>query len=566
MRIFFSLWIPVFCHTIINSQSILPSVSVTGNLHYTNFDLDKDGNKYFLFYVEYPDTFWINDQPRYDLLNLKKYGDFYNNLFLIKCDTKNNLINLSHIYSNLHSGIIEVDEDQSAYLTVVCNSDTLFFNDSMIINRQFKKSSVLLRLNKNLQLVDYLVFKNATELNSKIRFSNDRMFISGTFVDTFEINGLKLICYPKTSLNINSFVCSLSKNLDSIFYLVNFGGTGYDIISDIEIDKYNNLYFCGSATSKYLNIGADSFNRPDDRYSSRYIFGKIDSAGLLDWHYQTGCSKSETLNDISFSQNGDLLILGSFYTTQITIDNQVLYNPYYPKINSFISQWTRNGDFVNLKHFNQSGPIDIKEVNLDLEQNHWITLSTFDTLIDARGHEYHIEPYGNFYFCKLDNKFDIIHVNYVTSSDGFGIHGIKFDNQGHLIAKLWYKGKYLMYNDSIIIDSIQQISPLGFPTFLLVDFDQLLTNLQEYFNNSKRFLLYPNPSSGSIHIKASTGNIYFNKIILYNSKGLKLLEKDYGQNTSECNLEIPNLGMGIFIVCLFQKGNLITAQKLIINK
>ena len=261
-------------------------ISQSGLISRWDFRIDKEGNVYTLSEINPIDSFWVNNLP----INLIKDGKndpgTYSSLILSKFSEDKTLQRHCQIFGKLSSRSFDINENGNSFIALSSNSDTLVFNDSVIVNSKFTFNLILLKIGRNFNLEKVLLVENGGLYYTDIKVSNHSLYLGSGYCDTMRIINESLICPKRTPHTNGYFVCCLSINLDSIIYLKDFEGFGYNSVYDLSLDDKENINFCGRSNARKLIISGVDIDMPEINRPWFFI-GSLSKSGKLNWIYKT---------------------------------------------------------------------------------------------------------------------------------------------------------------------------------------------------------------------------------------------------------------------------------------
>lgn len=135
-------------------------------------------------------------------------------------------------------------------------------------------------------------------------------------------------------------------------------------ISDITTDESGNIFIIGSFAAKTIIIGLDTLSNLGT--SSIYI-AKCDSNGNVLWARSSGSDSYCEGKRITTNANGDILIAGNYYSSSLTIENTTLPNS--GEWDFFMAKYNTNGDLLWANHVGEEKSELINSISTDQNGN-----------------------------------------------------------------------------------------------------------------------------------------------------------------------------------------------------
>ncbi len=407
----------------IKSQSWTWGIKATGtSQNYNAIDLNVDGDGNMILAGYYRLNFNLGN------FSLSSPDDYYRDMYLVKINSNKEIIWLKNIEANENYGntiALKTDDEGNVFLTGAADNQ-------------------------------YGIVKYDANGN-KIWTNNETAGASSIAFDQEEN------IYVAGGMGWSYFVAKLDKNGHTIWKKSQWYNYSDAIsISDIEVDRFGNIYFTGYFT---IDIQLDDQITLVNSSTSRYrwcLFGKMDTNGNFIWAKNFQGTVGETPK-LSLSRNDEIIITGS-YRYNLKIENETIETVASNNWNaSFLSKLNINGNLIWLKKgslntINSEGD-KIVDSKIDFDGNIYVTGGFYGD----------ISPFSNGY------------VTYVE----------KYDKNG---SNIWrYNNMNGGYSKALDIDNLGNLYHTGY-------------NSQENYINS-------NTSSLSAGIgQFSTGSTTFNKI------------------------------------------------------
>jgi hypothetical protein len=411
---------------------------------------------------------------------------------------------------------------------------------------------------------------NGNTIWAKNYFTNNAT--NCTIVRTDNINNILMCGFTAgNSLSFGSTTLSNPTPGQNMFFVVKMDTTGNAIwanplppstytISNLVTDNNNNIYLFGSFKGKYFVIGNDSLKNSDTSGMTRDLFIlKLNSNGTKIWmksYFQLVnnapvteigyglCENKNALyilfgygnnnrvtalssnsgsikwtkeivnsscnqNSIAVQKNKNRLVfvvntLTGFGNTNSIIDNYILNQPYIVISDS-------SGNIENIKYPSNVPSTKLISVFTDNTDNIYLTGTNTGTA-NVGGINF---TYGVPFIVMYNDNLNFAYwgATIQTNSNGI-ISDVVLDN-----SKNVYVFGNTGSNISIKFGNINLIKTNSIDIFL-AKIDGMV-NVSENYKSNTHFLVYPNPSSGTIYLKSSLNH---SKIKIYNVLGQIVLE------------------------------------------
>jgi hypothetical protein len=133
--------------------------------------------------------------------------------------------------------------------------------------------------------------------------TNGNVYLTGIFYQNLTIGNTTL----SNSGGADIFLVKYDKN-GSFLWLKKAGGSGYDVVEEIEVDSSGNIYMTGYfyGTADFNNLSLTSGGASD------VFLAKYDTNGEIIWVKKAGGSNSDTGKSLFIGENEDVYLTGDF--------------------------------------------------------------------------------------------------------------------------------------------------------------------------------------------------------------------------------------------------------------
>jgi hypothetical protein len=276
-----------------------------------------------------------------------------------------------------------------------------------------------------------------------------------------------------------------------------FGGTGYDNLYSIAIDKLNNVYIVGNFHSPSINFGGSDIPLTGGDWSDVYI-AKFDSSGIHLWSKGFGGSYIDGAMSVAIDSSNNVYMTGWFSSSNITFGGPVFTNSGSSDI--FLVKFDANGNHIWSRSFGGSGADEPYVIALDKSNNVYLsglytsssisfggntitntnpsTADIFLVKLDSNGTHLWSKGFGGSwwdytYGISVEKSNNVIiggmftsqSINFggdtINSSGNFDAFFAKFDSNGNHICSRGYGGGGYDYGYSVAVDSAGSILLYG---------------------------------------------------------------------------------------------------------
>jgi hypothetical protein len=155
--------------------------------------------------------------------------------------------------------------------------------------------------------------------------ANGNSFITGYFSSkTINFGNTVLIKKGDGEYNSDAFIAKIGGD-GNVVWAKSIGGLGEEDGSSISADGKGNVFITGHFKDKSITIGATTINNAGGDAATYDIFlAKYDDAGNALWAKSFGGSDSEQGSCISTDGNGNVIMTGYYYSTEISFATTTL--------------------------------------------------------------------------------------------------------------------------------------------------------------------------------------------------------------------------------------------------
>ncbi len=416
---------------------------------------------------------------------------------------------------------------------------------------------------------NYKNLQEITEFGKTLVLDNEEnVYTIGLFYGKIELKNDVIKAEGKQDI----FISKHDKD-GNMLWINSVGNVGNESITNLLIDKTNNLYLVGKSSEKTLTNSKNNesafiskFNssgnllwskkinpQQQSNFSVKKTFLSLDKIYLLTKYEEEDNKKNndiliydfdgiiiESKNivstpntkaiDFNVNSKKEVLILN---VSEIKVKNKSIYH---------VIKYNRNGDIIWNREYKNS--IDFKPTQLVIQDDNFLVIGEF---------------FGNLHFNNvIFNGFsDILIFNHYNNGDIKGIDAHTGYGQNKMNQILIKKDRiYLVgqFFDELKINNKILKSYGKSDAFILVNkFDNEIVNNTDY-------LIYPNPNNGEFFIKTTTE---VDKVEIFDLLGRLIFRKTI-ENKGE--IKIPNIQNAVYNLVLYKKNTKLYTTKIIINK
>jgi len=233
---------------------------------------------------------------------------YFNNFCLIKYNRFGQKIWIRDIRSTRFVDVtmLEVDADENVYIGGVY-SDSLMIGNARLASSPTAELSFVARLNRQgvLQWLNKLGSGQLFKIAAGKLSPNGNIILAGNFAGAQQVIGSKIL----TTIDVrgNFFVASMS-TAGAINWATNSKGY-YNILFDLAVDRFNNIYICGTHNS---GISIDGLfyllNGTSGGYETYII--KLNSLGSVQWARSPGSQVTDMAQSLAVDNDGNCFVAG----------------------------------------------------------------------------------------------------------------------------------------------------------------------------------------------------------------------------------------------------------------
>jgi gliding motility-associated-like protein len=200
----------------------------------------------------------------------------------------------------------------------------------------------------------------------------------------------------------DSFIAKLTST-GGVEWASSIGGSGEnlpDYILGVDVDVNDNVLITGTFESEKLFIGAFTIDRKT--ISENYFVAKFNSAGQALWAKGTGLNVNVSGYDVKVGMDGNIYVLGRFYSGMITVDGFTLTS-------------TGDADVMLIKYSSDGNAIAaINFGGTDFDSGTKLDVDPFGNLV-ATGYYYSVSfTIGPFTELKAESSSDLFVIKFNT--------------------------------------------------------------------------------------------------------------------------------------------------------
>lgn len=246
---------------------------------------------------------------------------------------------------------------------------------------------------------------------------------------------------------------------------------GESYVNQVISDNHGNIYFDGVFWSKYFSLGGktitNTYYDPNVGSLAAYFVGKLDNNGNVIWLQSIVSSGIVDNSIINIDNNGDLILLGTYYGDLFAKSNHLKSINY--SIDFFVIKYDKNGNLLFVKNIgsdNEEGGFD---VITDSNDNIYITgsFSSNTIQIDSLQLKKASASSWDGFLIKLDSNGRALYTKSFGGDNAAYPKIMTIDNNDNIILNGVYSGNILKF-DSIIL---KNHGKNGFNEVFTVKFD-----------------------------------------------------------------------------------------------
>lgn len=481
----------------------------------------------------------------------------YSDMFLAKYDAAGNVLWAKSAGGSESDFAFSVSTDDSGNIYVVggFNSYSLILGSDTLNNISYMDDYPDIFLAKYDAAGNVLWAKRAggigvESVHSVKNDANGNIYMTGYFTSDILSFGAVTLSNSDNIFNSNDMFLAKYDASGNILWAKNAAGNYDDFAYSVSADANGNIYVLGNFNSPTLTFGTIILTNMG--YGDMYL-AKYDTAGNIIWAKSAGGSNIEYATSVSTDANGNVYVLGSFLSPNITFDSITLNNTTTNSFDMYLTKYDSGGNILWAKNPIGSSDDIGKSVSIDSFGNIYVA--------------------GSFYSPTL--TFSSVILSNVGNSDLFLA---SYDMTGNVLWAQSAGGIDHDFPECISVDAIGTIylaggftSPtLSFGSFTLNNNGNnaiFITKLEGIIGideliHEKNISIYPTPFS--VQTTLQTDKFFKNATLtVYNSFGqtVKQIKNINGQTVI---LLRDNLASGLYFVRLTEDNKTIATDKLVI--
>ena len=380
---------------------------------------------------------------------------------------------------------VEVDSNYNVYFAGIFNQ-AITINGITVVNQGlndvfFGKYD----LNGNLLWLKSYGGANNEDVTSLATFTDDKICISGTYqsptisLDTFILSSSTYQNFISTLNDDGSFLSAENKNFN---------------IADVQFDNQGNYYLAANFNAPQIDLAGSIINN-NGGYD--FFMAKFDNSNNLIWFKNYGSPTNDFITDMSLNEFGDLVCLGYFGTSNLTIENiNLTTNPSYNDTNRFFVKLNTANGQVDFARKVTTVSYDFSAVDIEVDSTGNIYIAgNFDGTAYVDGNAIDI-------FCSdCSNSKLLLQFNPQGQFQWYKTNG-PVDSTGRPLVKVNDT------DDLFYSDVFSNTTYTSFDSFTLTaqgDYDGFYTKISHSNLNTINFgdessFLYPNPTIDFLYL------------------------------------------------------------------
>ena len=252
----------------------------------------------------------------------------------------------------------------------------------------------------------------------------------------------------------DSFIVKLT-SMGGVEWASSIGGSGGnlpDYILGVDVDFNNNVVITGMFESEKLSIGSFTIDRKT--ISENYFVAKFNSVGQALWAKGTGLNVDVSGYAVKVGTDGNIYVLGRFYSGMITVDGFTLTS-------------TGDADAMLIKYSSDGNALAaINFGGTDFDSGTKLDLDPFGNVV-ASGYYYsisfHIGPFtelkaesaSDLFVIKFDNDLNALCLSRVTGNAEVSLQSLDVDDAGNIwisVQNMFGFGQ-VVFNTDYVVES-----------------------------------------------------------------------------------------------------------------
>ncbi len=383
-------------------------------------DIDNQGNAYVTGHtssIDFPVT-----SGAYDT----EYSNY--DTFIVKFNNSGSGLLYSTFLggnSQEYSSEIVVDSQGNVYITGLTSSSDFPTTGNAYDNSHNGGQDVfVVKINNigNHLIYSTFIGGSNSDKGTGIKIYNGNVYISGSTTSSdFPVTGNAYNQEHKSGLNSDGFVCKLNNSGNDMVFSTFIGGCNDESLSDLALDKNQNIYLVGTTESYDFPVTSNAFDKILSGTSDAFV-SKISSDGsVLVSSTYLGGTRWESGNGITMDRYGNICVTGcteswgGFPATSGAFYDE----PYFWNCNGYISIFSASLEKLLYSTYIGGGSNGGSDIEVDIQGNiylaGWTTdlMPTTDDAISTRNWEDQ-DCDGFLYVLSSDGKY-LLYGTYLRS-------------------------------------------------------------------------------------------------------------------------------------------------------
>lgn len=380
-------------------------------------------------------------------------------------------------------------------------------------------------------------------------------YVSGHFMGTADFDPSTTASSTLTAYGTNSdiFILKLNSAGEYVFVKQFESYDSNDNAFDITVDESGNIYTIGQYWNT-LDCDPSVINVSLNHSGGGDVFiSKLDANGDYVWGKKIGDAGSDYGFSIAVDQSGNVFSTGHFSETVDFDPGSGVEN-----ITSngdrdiFVSKLDSNGDFVWAKSMGESQADRGTDICLDNNDNVYVTGFFQETVdFDPGSGAENLISNGNkdAFIQKLDNDGNFIWAKPLGGNGADEANSIYVDASN----TIYVAGNFFNAVDFDPSSATYSVDSEGDRDAFILKWGQSSVSLEEH-SETNNFNIYPNPTSGQIHL-----DIIADEISVYALNGERLMSKE----EKVSSIDLSELASGYYLVKVRTANSILTKQLII---
>jgi hypothetical protein len=350
--------------------------------------------------------------------------------------------------------------------------------------------------------------------------------------------------------NDNLFIAKINPNA-TVLWAKSTGGVGYNSITAIASDLYNNIFIGGYFTSDTIDFGNHFLINGDSNDRDGFI-AKYDKDGNSLWAKKGDCSTDDYINDITTDNIGAVYLTGNFTNSEITFGNITLYDHTNFGFNIYVSKYDASGNIKWAEGSKNNTKGVGFSISADADGNAYLAGAFQSLEISFGAKKALMEGGSSDVFIAKFNQTGII--QWINAYGGAGqdkITSMAIENAGAIYLTGYYNYYYLPFSNCTA--PFPELSDEMFCVKL-----NAITGILE--NTNKELTIMPNPALDYILVNSTTHHI--SKVVLTSVNG-DFIDEVSGSNSFQVLVQLDKLPPAMYFIVVYANDGKVTHQKII---